>query len=87
MLQKLISISIQCVVGILAGIYFIRIIKRPVFGHLWGAIVFGIIGSVLGGFFLDSVIVFLVNNFLTVNFVASLTGAFFLIWIISKITK
>jgi|YNPMSStandDraft_1061717.scaffolds.fasta_scaffold53287_2 uncharacterized membrane protein YeaQ/YmgE (transglycosylase-associated protein family) len=86
MTQKIISIIIQCCVGIAAGIYFVKVVKKSVFGHIWGAIVLGIIGSVLGGFFLDSIIVFLTNNMLTVNFVACLVGAFFLIWLVSKIT-
>jgi len=86
MLVKLISISIQMLVGVLAGIYFVRFIKKPVFGHIWGAVVVGIIGSVLGGFFLDRIVEIMVNNNLTVNFVACLVGAFFFIWLVSKIT-
>ncbi|MGC8765277.1 MAG: hypothetical protein ACP5QT_05260 [Brevinematia bacterium] len=83
---KVLSISIQVLVGIVSGVYFVKVVKKPVFGHIWGAMVVGIIGSVLGGFFLDKIIEFMVNNILTVNFVACFIGAFFFIWLISKIT-
>lgn len=85
-MMKLVSIAIQVLVGIVSAFYFIKIIKKPVFGNLWGAIVVGIIGSVLGGFFLNKFIDILVNNGLTVNFVACFIGAFFFIWLVSKIT-
>ncbi len=85
-MSKLISISIQIIVGLVSAFYFIKIIKKPVFGGMWGAIVVGVIGSVLGGFFLNKVIDFMVNNMFTVNFVACFVGAFFFIWLVSKIT-
>ncbi|MCX7821249.1 MAG: CPP1-like family protein [Brevinematales bacterium] len=85
-MMKLVSISIQVLVGVVAAFYFIKIIKKPVFGNLWGAIVVGIIGSVLGGFFLNKIIDVMVNNGLTVNFVACFIGSFFFIWLVSKIT-
>ncbi len=85
MLPQPFPILIQIIVGGIAGFYYVRIIKRPVFGNLWGSIIVGVIGSVLGGFFLDRIIGFLVQNPLTVDFVATFFGAFLLIWLFSKL--
>jgi uncharacterized membrane protein YeaQ/YmgE (transglycosylase-associated protein family) len=85
-LPQWIGILIIVIVGALAGLYYVKVIKKPVFGHLWGAIIVGVIGSVLGGYFLDFIIKFMVNNTLfSVDFVATFFGAFLLIWIFSKL--
>ncbi len=84
MVPQPIPILIQMLVGAIAGFYYVRIIKRPVFGNLWGAIIVGVIGSVLGGFFLDKIMPYLINNPLSVDFVACFLGSFFIIWIFSK---
>jgi len=86
MLPQPFPILIQMLVGALAGFYFVKVIKRPVLGNIWGAIIVGVIGSVLGGFFLDTIIKYMVNSFFAVNFVAALFGGFFLIWVFSKLT-
>ena len=85
MLPQPFPILVQIICGALAGFYFVKLIKRPVLGDLWGAIIVGVIGSVLGGFFLDKIFVFLVDNFFTVDFIATFFGAFLLIWLYSKL--
>lgn len=85
MVRPPIPILIQIALGAIAGWYYIKIMKRSVFGNLWGAIVVGIIGSVLGCIALDGIFTYLINNPLTVNFVAAFFGAFLLIWIFSKL--
>lgn len=83
-----ITLPIQMVVGALAGIFYIKIMKKPMFGQFWGAVVFGIVGGILGGYFLGSlteITQFLVKNFLSVDFIATLFGAFALLWLFSKI--
>lgn len=85
MLPQPFPILIQIGVGALAGFLYVKVLKKPVLGHMWGAIVVGVIGSVLGGFFLNRVTYFLVNNPLTVDFVATLFGAYILLWLLSKL--
>ncbi len=83
---KILAIGIQILIGFLVAFWFVRIMKRRFLGGLWGATVVGIIGSVLGGFFLNDVFVWMVNNITTVNYVATFTGAAFLIWGFSRMT-
>ncbi len=87
LLSLLGSLLIQMVVGALAGLYYLKVIKKPMFGQFWGAVVFGVLGGILGGFFLGSLEItqFLVKNSLNVDFVATLVGAFALLWLFSKI--
>ncbi len=85
MLPQPFPILIQIAVGFIAGFFYVRIMKKPVFGNLWGAVAVGIPGSVLGGFFLDRIFGFLVLNPLTVDFVATFFGSFLLIWLFSKL--
>ncbi len=85
-METLIKILILVSVGALAGFVFVKVLKKPVLGHMWAGIVIGIIGGVLGGFFLDQIILFLAQNKIDVNFVASLTGAFGLVWVFSKVS-
>ncbi len=81
----IIGILIQIAVGIAAGYFYIKVVKRPVLGNFWGAAIVGIIGGVLGGFSLKYITYFLVLNPLAVDFVATLAGSFFLIWLFSKL--
>jgi uncharacterized membrane protein YeaQ/YmgE (transglycosylase-associated protein family) len=82
----ILGILIQIGLGAFAAFYYVKIIKRPVFGHLWGAMIVGVIGGVLGGFFLKYITKFLVEPpYIPVDFVATLFGAFLLIWVFSKL--
>lgn len=86
-LLQLISLTVKILVGVLSGFVFVKIMKKRMVGHLWGAIIVGVVGSILGSF-MDPVIVklgFLITNDLHVNFVAAFIGAFLLIWIFAKL--
>lgn len=85
-METILKILILVSVGALAGFFFVKVLKKPVLGHMWAGIVIGIIGGVLGGFFLDQIILFLAKNSIDVNFVASLVGAFSLVWVFSKVS-
>ncbi len=85
MLPQPFPILIQLGVGALAGFLYVKVLKKPVFGQLWGALIVGVIGGVLGGFFLNNVTKFLVLNPLTVDFIATLVGAYILLWLLSKL--
>ncbi|QJR21730.1 hypothetical protein BREVNS_0980 [Brevinematales bacterium NS] len=83
---KVLAIGIQIFIGFAVAFFYVRILKRRFLGMLWGATVVGIIGSVLGGFFLNDIFAWMVNNITTVNYVATISGALFLIWGFSKMT-
>lgn len=85
MLPQPFPILIQIGVGALAGFLYLKLLKKPVFGNLWGALIVGVIGGVLGGFFLNGITQFLILNPLTVNFIATLLGAYVLLWVFSKL--
>lgn len=83
---KILAIGIQIFIGFAVAFFYVRILKRRFLGGLWGATVVGVIGSVLGGFFLNDVFIWMVNNITTVNYVATISGALFLIWGFSRMT-
>ena len=73
------------------GLFFVKVLKKPVLGHVWVGIVIGIVGGVLGGFFLNQIVLFLAGaadtmNKLDINFIATLLGAFGLVWVFSKVS-
>ncbi len=85
-MNAILKIIVLVSVGGLAGLFYVKVLKKPVLGHLWAGVVVGVFGGVLGGFFLDKIIVYLTQNNLDINFVATLTGAFFLVWLFSKVS-
>lgn len=89
-IEVLIKTLVLIAVGALAGLFVVKVMKKPILGNVWGGIVIGILGSVLGGFFLDRLIMmlkFLLTNPINVNFVASTIGALVVLWIFYKISK
>lgn len=86
--------------GCLVGWFIYQVLKKHTLGELWGAIIVGVIGAfighyllagpikVVGDFIADYVIKkFLVNCFETeINLLAILTGAFLLVWVLSKVS-
>ena len=87
-LSGLSIILIQIGVGALTGLFYLKLLKKPVIGNLWGALIIGVIGGVLGGFFfgtLTKITYFLTTNVLSVDFIATLAGSFLLLWFASKL--
>lgn len=85
MLPQPFPILIQIAVGALAGFLYVKVLKKPVFGGIWGALIIGVVGSVLGGFFLNRITNILILNPLTVDFIATLAGAYVLLWVLGKL--
>ena len=89
MLETVIAIISLIVIGIASGLIYYLVFKMKMYGGLLGAIIIGSVGAIIGGFILDSLISgwdILAKNPLNINFIASLAGAFFLLWIFSLIT-
>jgi len=86
-LLQIISLLVKILVGVGSGFFVVKVLKKEIIGHLWGAIIIGVIGSILGSF-IDPIIAkmgFLITNDLNVNFVAAFLGAFVLIWVFTKL--
>ena len=82
-------VSVMVVVGAFCGFFYVKILKKPMIGHLVGGIIVGIIGSVLIGYFLgllEGVFLWLITNPLHVNFFSTFAGGFLLVWIFSRVS-
>lgn len=77
------------VIGFACAIFFALILKMPMLGRFWGALIVGVIGAFLGGLidqvFAD-VIVFL-TDFNSVNVIAAFIASMLMIWILGKVTE
>jgi uncharacterized membrane protein YeaQ/YmgE (transglycosylase-associated protein family) len=79
---------IYIAMGLACALYFAFVLKRPLLGRLWGAIIVGVIGSFLGGV-VDQLFARLIarlTDFQSVNLVAAFLGAMLLIWTLSKVS-
>jgi uncharacterized membrane protein YeaQ/YmgE (transglycosylase-associated protein family) len=80
---------IYIAMGLACAVYFNFILRRPLLGRLWGAIIVGVIGSFLGGV-VDQLFAGLIarlTDFQSVNLVAAFLGAMLLIWTLSKVSS
>jgi uncharacterized membrane protein YeaQ/YmgE (transglycosylase-associated protein family) len=85
----IIMILIMVIIGTLCGLFFVKVLKKPMLGHLVGGIIIGIIGAVLGGFFLyqlEFIFKWFIDNPLHVNFFYAFAGGLFFVWIFSRIS-
>ena len=76
-------------IGFACAVFFTFIIKKPLLGRFWGALIVGLIGSFLGGLIdqLFADVITYLTDFNSVNvFAASLT-ALFMIWVLSKVSS
>lgn len=79
------------VIGLACAIFFVFILRKPVLGRFWGALVVGLVGSFLGGLidqwqWLKQIIAYL-SDFNSVNIFASLITSLVLILIFSKVSS
>ncbi len=76
-------------IGFACAVFFTFIVKKPLLGRFWGALIVGLIGSFLGGL-IDQIFADAISylaDFNSVNvFAASLT-ALFMIWVLSKVSS
>ena len=76
-------------VGLAAAIFCHFVLRRRVLGNFWGALVVGLIGSVLGGM-LDQVLAGVIErlaHFNSVNLFAAGFCASALIWTLSRLNE
>ncbi len=73
-------------IGVACAVFFYFVIRKPVLGKFWGAIIVGLIGSFLGGLVdqLFASVIRQLSDFNTVNVFAAVGTAFFMIWLLSK---
>lgn len=54
-LINLIGYALYIGIGFISAVFIYFILKKSVLGRFWAAFIMGIIGSVMGGFFLDDI--------------------------------
>jgi uncharacterized membrane protein YeaQ/YmgE (transglycosylase-associated protein family) len=76
-------------IGLACAVFYVFILRKPVLGRFWGALIVGLVGSFLGGLIdqlFANVIKFLAD-FNSVNVFASVITALVLIIIFSKVSS
>lgn len=78
-------------IGFAAAIFIFYVLKRPILGHFWGALIIGLIGSFLGGVIASTraaqrLFAFLVD-FNDVNVFAAAGCSLILIWTLTKLSS
>ena len=75
-------------IGMASAVYFPFILRKPMLGRFWGALIVGLIGSFLGGLIdqLFPEIIAQLSDFNSVNIFAAVITSLLLIWILSKVS-
>jgi len=81
-LYNLIGYGLYAGIGFISAVFVYFILKKSVLGKFWAAFIIGIVGAVLGGFFLDDIFRKLTDVF-NINVLASLFFSCVLILIYS----
>jgi hypothetical protein len=73
-------------IGVAAAVFFFFVVKKPVLGKLWGALIVGLIGSFLGGLIdqIFSKLIRYLSDLNSVNVFSALAVSLFMIWLLSK---
>ena len=73
-------------IGIAAAVFFYFVLKKPVLGRFWGALIVGLVGSFLGGLIdqLFSRTIQYLSDVNSVNVFAALATSLLMIWLLSK---
>ena len=73
-------------IGVAAAVFFFFIVKKPVLGKLWGAIIVGLVGSFLGGLINEifTKLIQYLSDVNSVNVFAALATSLLMIWLLSK---
>lgn len=88
-MENALSIIVLIAVGAISGLLYVKVFKKKMIGNVWGALIIGVVGGSLIGFFIikfERWIPVVTDNKITVGFSAALVGAFFLLWVFSKIS-
>jgi len=75
-------------IGFATAVFYAIILRKPLLGKFWGALIVGLIGSFLGGLinFLFADIIEYLADFNSVNVITSLITAVVLISIFSRVS-
>ena len=75
-------------IGFAIAVFYAFILRKPLLGKFWGALIVGLIGSFLGGLidFLFADIIEYLSDFNSVNVIASLFTAVILVSIFSRVS-
>jgi len=76
-------------IGFAAAILIYYVLKRPILGRFWGALIIGLIGSFLGGVVYRTFPRFfeVLSDFNDVNVFAAASCSLALIWTLSKLSS
>ncbi len=73
-------------IGVAAAVFYFFILRKPMLGKFWGALVVGLIGSFVGGLVdqLFQNVIKDLSDFNSVNVFAALGTSLLMIWLLSK---
>ncbi|HET6487023.1 MAG TPA: hypothetical protein VFH83_11420 [Spirochaetia bacterium] len=73
-------------IGVAAAVFFFFVVKKPVLGRLWGALIVGLVGSFLGGLIdqIFSRVIAYLSDVNSVNVFSALATSLLMIWLLSK---
>ncbi len=76
-------------IGLACAVFYVFILRKPVLGRFWGALIVGLVGSFLGGLIdqLFSNVIKFLADFNSVNVFASVITALVLIMIFSRVSS
>ena len=75
-------------IGFATAVFYAFILRKPLLGKFWGALIVGLVGSFLGGLidFLFADIIAYLSDFNSVNVIASVITAVVLVSIFSRVS-
>jgi uncharacterized membrane protein YeaQ/YmgE (transglycosylase-associated protein family) len=75
-------------IGMACAVYFTFVLRKPMLGRFWGALLVGLIGSFLGGLVdqLFPEIIAQLSDFNSVNVFAAVITSLLMIWILAKVS-
>ena len=76
-------------IGFAVAVFSYFILRKPVLGKFWGALVVALIGSFLGDLvdYIFNDIISLLSDFNSVNVFAALAVSLLLVWVLSKVSS
>jgi uncharacterized membrane protein YeaQ/YmgE (transglycosylase-associated protein family) len=76
-------------IGLACAVFYVFILRKPVLGRFWGALIVGLVGSFLGGLIdqLFSGVIAFLADFNSVNVFAAVITSLVLIIIFSKVSS
>jgi len=84
-MENLFTLLKMCILGGATGWFMFSVLRMHTFGHLWGAVITGIIGAYISHTLLNKPLGFL-PSVLDINIVVALIGAALLVWLLSRVS-